>query len=98
MSRGKAAVRDIVQFVAFRDFDGKPIESLAAAVLAEVPQQLVAYMRANQVLRVDWVTLTTCHLTDPTIDRPANTGLSSRPRRCSSAVVHSSRTVCIVCT
>ena len=49
MSGGKSAVRDIVQFVAFRDFNGRPIEALAAHVLAEIPAQLVAYMRTNKV-------------------------------------------------
>ncbi|XP_029842847.2 copine-8 isoform X1 [Ixodes scapularis] len=48
-SQGRVAERDIVQFVAFRDFLGNqnPVESkarLAKEVLAEVPNQLVAYM------------------------------------------------------
>ncbi|CAN8032545.1 unnamed protein product [Ixodes persulcatus] len=48
-SQGHVAERDIVQFVAFRDFLGNqnPVESkarLAKEVLAEVPNQLVAYM------------------------------------------------------
>eukprot|EP00042_Codosiga_hollandica_P043619 m.415668 g.415668 ORF g.415668 m.415668 type:complete len:556 (-) comp56603_c0_seq1:144-1811(-) len=45
---GKTAVRDIVQFVPFRDFVGRP-EALAAAVLGEVPAQVVQYMKANKI-------------------------------------------------
>lgn len=48
-SRGRLAERDIVQFVAFRDFLGRqnPVEDkarLAKEVLAEIPDQLVGYM------------------------------------------------------
>ncbi|XP_053323189.1 copine-3 [Spea bombifrons] len=40
---GEAAIRDIVQFVPFRNFVGAPKEALAQNVLAEVPQQVVSY-------------------------------------------------------
>ena len=45
-SNGKAAVRDIVQFVKYKDFSGD-IGCLAEQVLCEVPDQLVSYMVAN---------------------------------------------------
>ncbi|MFT7816862.1 copine-2-like [Arapaima gigas] len=38
-STGEVAVRDIVQFVPFRDFRHAPRETLAKSVLAELPQQ-----------------------------------------------------------
>lgn len=50
--RGKPAARDIVQFVPFREFSQQGIisgESLAKAVLAEVPDQLVQYMAKHQI-------------------------------------------------
>ncbi|KAH0617595.1 hypothetical protein JD844_016013 [Phrynosoma platyrhinos] len=40
---GEAAMRDIVQFVPFRQFQNAPKEALAQSVLAEVPQQVVNY-------------------------------------------------------
>lgn len=40
---GEAAIRDIVQFVPFRNFAKAPKEALSQAVLAEVPQQVVSY-------------------------------------------------------
>ncbi|XP_063155522.1 copine-3 [Candoia aspera] len=40
---GEAAIRDIVQFVPFRQFQNAPKEALAQSVLAEVPQQVVSY-------------------------------------------------------
>ncbi|XP_007432373.1 copine-3 [Python bivittatus] len=40
---GEAAIRDIVQFVPFRQFQNAPKEALAQSVLAEVPQQVVGY-------------------------------------------------------
>ncbi|XP_034278267.1 copine-3 [Pantherophis guttatus] len=40
---GEAALRDIVQFVPFRQFHNAPKEALAQSVLAEVPQQVVSY-------------------------------------------------------
>lgn len=40
---GHAAVRDVVQFVKFKEFMGRASE-LAAEVLKEVPEQLVNYM------------------------------------------------------
>lgn len=42
-SRGTAK-RDIVQFVPFKDFMGKP-EELAAAVLEELPNQVTSFYR-----------------------------------------------------
>ncbi|XP_029002809.1 copine-3 isoform X2 [Betta splendens] len=39
---GEAAMRDIVQFVPFRQFQNEPSQALAQSVLAELPQQ-VAY-------------------------------------------------------
>jgi len=43
-SKGQKAQRDLVQFVPFRHFNGDMIQ-LAQRVLAEVPDQLVDYMR-----------------------------------------------------
>ena len=40
--------RDIVQFVPFRQFRGHP-ERLARETLAEVPGQLLSYMRLHEV-------------------------------------------------
>ncbi|XP_033011400.1 copine-3 [Lacerta agilis] len=40
---GETAIRDIVQFVPFRQFQNAPKEALAQSVLAEVPQQVVNY-------------------------------------------------------
>ncbi|XP_072267063.1 copine-3 [Pyxicephalus adspersus] len=40
---GEMAIRDIVQFVPFRQFAQAPKEALAQSVLAEVPQQVVSY-------------------------------------------------------
>ncbi|MEE6463623.1 hypothetical protein FKM82_005984 [Ascaphus truei] len=40
---GEMAIRDIVQFVPFRNFMQAPKEALAQSVLAEVPQQVVSY-------------------------------------------------------
>ncbi|XP_073186751.1 copine-3 isoform X2 [Lepidochelys kempii] len=40
---GEPAIRDIVQFVPFRQFQNAPKEALAQCVLAEVPQQVVNY-------------------------------------------------------
>ena len=45
---GRVAKRDIVQFVAMRDFDQTQIQyQLPAALLAEVPKQLEDYMVMN---------------------------------------------------
>ena len=41
---GKEAVRDIVQFVQYEDFEEIGIRELASAVLGEVPDQFVEYM------------------------------------------------------
>ncbi|MEQ2236970.1 Copine-3 [Ilyodon furcidens] len=40
---GEAAMRDIVQFVPFRQFQNAPPEALAKSVLAEIPAQLVDF-------------------------------------------------------
>ncbi|KAF6364264.1 copine-5 [Rhinolophus sinicus] len=54
-SRGKLAERDIVQFVPFRDYvdrTGNHVLSmarLARDVLAEIPEQLVSYMKAQGI-------------------------------------------------
>ncbi|KAG9328874.1 hypothetical protein JZ751_010065, partial [Albula glossodonta] len=40
---GETAVRDIVQFVPYRQFQNSPKEALAQCVLAEVPGQVVTY-------------------------------------------------------
>ncbi|XP_020501032.1 copine-3 isoform X1 [Labrus bergylta] len=40
---GESAMRDIVQFVPFRQFQNAPREALAKSVLAEVPTQLVDF-------------------------------------------------------
>eukprot|EP00298_Acanthocystis_sp_HF-20_P012828 c20075_g1_i1.p1 GENE.c20075_g1_i1~~c20075_g1_i1.p1 ORF type:complete len:537 (+),score=189.63 c20075_g1_i1:42-1613(+) len=44
---GRKAVRDIVQFVPFRDFVNKPYEALAKHTLAEIPAQFMAYMKSR---------------------------------------------------
>ena len=44
-SRGEQAVRDIVQFVEFKDFSSnQDLGVLAEEVLKEVPDQIVSYM------------------------------------------------------
>ncbi|ELU11603.1 hypothetical protein CAPTEDRAFT_227478 [Capitella teleta] len=57
MSHGKAAERDIVQFVPFREFLGRHGNDLAASeahlakeVLAEIPDQIVGYMKKRGIL------------------------------------------------
>lgn len=42
---GEEAARDIVQFVPFREFRNAAKETLAKAVLAELPQQVVQYFK-----------------------------------------------------
>ncbi|XP_063307354.1 copine-3 [Pelobates fuscus] len=46
---GEAAIRDIVQFVPFRNFAKAPKEALSQAVLAEVPQQVVSYFNTYKL-------------------------------------------------
>uniref|UniRef100_A0A6Q2X5Z2 Copine-3 n=1 Tax=Esox lucius TaxID=8010 RepID=A0A6Q2X5Z2_ESOLU len=46
---GETAVRDIVQFVPFRQFQNSPKEALAQSVLAEVPGQVVTYFNMNKL-------------------------------------------------
>ena len=54
-SNGRYAARDIVQFVPFRDFlkgSGDPRTArlrLAREVLAEVPDQVISYMKVNNI-------------------------------------------------
>eukprot|EP00834_Sanchytrium_tribonematis_P007225 NODE_624_length_5307_cov_0.437980.p4 type:complete len:101 gc:universal NODE_624_length_5307_cov_0.437980:2086-1784(-) len=48
---GKSATRDIVQFVAMRDFTSydQILTQLPAQLLAEIPNQLVEYMSLNEL-------------------------------------------------
>lgn len=46
---GRTAKRDIVQFVPMRQFKDKPIAELSRHVLAEVPGQIVGYMKSHKV-------------------------------------------------
>uniref|UniRef100_A0A8C7Z5F4 Copine-2 n=1 Tax=Oryzias sinensis TaxID=183150 RepID=A0A8C7Z5F4_9TELE len=48
-SEGEEAVRDIVQFVPFRDFRNAPKETLAKSVLAELPQQVTQYFKQRNL-------------------------------------------------
>lgn len=54
-SNGRYASRDIVQFVPFRDFlkgSGDPRTArlrLAREVLAEIPDQVISFMKANTI-------------------------------------------------
>ena len=49
---GETALRDVVQFVAMRDFDGPGSEArLASEVLAEIPSQVTSYFR--QIAKVN---------------------------------------------
>ncbi|KAJ7400940.1 copine-9-like protein [Pitangus sulphuratus] len=54
-SRGRFAERDIVQFVPFRDYvddSGNQVLSmarLAKDVLAEIPEQLLSYMKTRDI-------------------------------------------------
>ena len=56
MSHGRAAERDIVQFVPFREFLGRYGNDLALSeaqlakeVLAEIPEQIVGYMKKRGI-------------------------------------------------
>ncbi|XP_014342529.1 copine-1 isoform X2 [Latimeria chalumnae] len=49
---GEAAVRDIVQFVPFRDYQNAPKEALAQSVLAEIPKQLVSYFKMRKLVPI----------------------------------------------
>mmetsp|Transcript_3619 Transcript_3619/g.2679 ORF Transcript_3619/g.2679 Transcript_3619/m.2679 type:complete len:121 (+) Transcript_3619:189-551(+) len=46
---GRAAVRDVVQFVKFKSYKDKSVEALAEQVLKEVPSQFVAYMMSKGI-------------------------------------------------
>ncbi|XP_025068479.1 copine-2 isoform X1 [Alligator sinensis] len=50
---GEEAARDIVQFVPFREFRNAPKETLAKAVLAELPQQVVQYFKHQNLLPIN---------------------------------------------
>uniref|UniRef100_A0AAY4DWD5 Copine-3 n=2 Tax=Denticeps clupeoides TaxID=299321 RepID=A0AAY4DWD5_9TELE len=50
---GEPVVRDIVQFVPFREFINAPKESLAQTILAEVPSQLVSYFKMRKLSPVN---------------------------------------------
>nr|XP_023683087.1 copine-2-like isoform X2 [Paramormyrops kingsleyae]XP_023683088.1 copine-2-like isoform X2 [Paramormyrops kingsleyae]XP_023683089.1 copine-2-like isoform X2 [Paramormyrops kingsleyae] len=46
---GEEAIRDIVQFVPFRDYRNAPKETLAKTVLAELPQQVTQYFKQRDL-------------------------------------------------
>ena len=46
-TRGRQAKRDIVQFVAFRDFVNKSTHAFSSELLAEIPAQLVGFMKSR---------------------------------------------------
>ena len=48
-ARGEPALRDIVQFVEFKDFNSQDLTQLAEEVLKEVPEQLVGYMVQKKI-------------------------------------------------
>lgn len=48
-SQGRAASRDIVQFVPFRDFQNKTQEAFSSELLAEIPYQLLSFMEQNNI-------------------------------------------------
>lgn len=52
-SRGRQAQRDIVQFVAFRDFLYKSPEAFSKELLAEIPYQLTEFMRMKNLKPMD---------------------------------------------
>ncbi|KAL4657035.1 copine-2-like [Arapaima gigas] len=47
---GEEAIRDIVQFVPFRDYHNAPKETLAKSVLAELPQQVTQYFKQRNLV------------------------------------------------
>ena len=48
-SRGQTAMRDIVQFVKFTDYQNRDISLLAEEVLRELPDQIVGYMMSKGI-------------------------------------------------
>jgi hypothetical protein len=48
-SRGQAAKRDIVQFVAYRDFARRSPQAFSSELLAEIPGQLVGFMKSRGI-------------------------------------------------
>jgi hypothetical protein len=70
MYNGRKMSRDIVQFVAFRDYQHGDPAVLAAKVLAEIPGQFTSYMRMKHIqprvapqYSFDNVTVTQAHTT-----------------------------------
>ena len=49
-AQGNAALRDIVQFVKFQDYATLSPAVLAEVVLKEIPEQLVSFMLANNIM------------------------------------------------
>lgn len=56
-SKGQVAVRDIVQFVKFMDYNKGDITRLAEEVLKKMPDQVVTYMmqKGIQPKKQDWM-------------------------------------------
>ena len=48
-SRGRVAKRDIVQFVAFRDFARRSPQAFSSELLAEIPAQLIGFMKSRGI-------------------------------------------------
>ena len=48
-SNGRKATRDIVQFVALRDFKGKSAQAFSSELLSEIPAQLCGFMRSKGI-------------------------------------------------
>ncbi|XP_054893521.1 copine-3-like isoform X2 [Poeciliopsis prolifica] len=46
---GEAAMRDIVQFVPYRNFQNAPCQALAQSVLAELPQQVTSFFSLRKL-------------------------------------------------
>lgn len=49
-SSGNVAARDIVQFVAFRDYGNANAANLARDTLAEIPNQLLSFMKSTGIM------------------------------------------------
>jgi len=49
-SQGRQAQRDIAQFVPFREFLSQPNEALAKVTLAEIPGQVLSYMKSRGIV------------------------------------------------
>jgi hypothetical protein len=46
---GRTIERDIIQFVQFSDYKGKPLHDLAMATLDEVPREVLGYFKSRQI-------------------------------------------------